>query len=209
MLKCSHSPSVQAHWGAGPLKTFNVQHWCRSGMKLPPPHGITTQTLPLHIGVAELMQSADAVHVAMTATVATMVLPVIGTPKDVAIGSATGPVDTHVPPYFPLETARFMCVSMPRSEGRHNSQMVRSVAKLGEGPKALSMSSPLHSESTVCRNLVGPCCEIGSRNDVVVELPSVRLARGFRPRLTARIRRVAVFRKPDSGLRTIPPSSRR
>ena len=187
------------------------ESYAPSGVKLPPPHGITTQTLPLHIGVAELMQSADAVHVAMTATVAMMVLPVIGTPKDVAIDSATGPVDTHVPSYFPLETgsARFMCISMPRSEGRHNSQMVRSVAKLGEGPQALSMSSPLHSESTVCRNLVGPCCEIGSRNDVVVELPSARLATGFRPGLTARIRRVAVFMKPDSGLRTIPPSSRR
>ena len=72
------------------------------------------------------MQSADAEHVAMTAAVATMVLPVIGTPMDVAIGSATGPMGTHVPLYFPLETgsARFMFISMPRSEGRNNLQMV-------------------------------------------------------------------------------------
>ena len=40
--------------------------------------------------------------------------------------SATGPVDTHVPLYFSLETesAIFMFVSRPHSEGRFNSQMV-------------------------------------------------------------------------------------
>ena len=52
-----------------------------------------------------------------------MVPPVKGTVTDIAVGSATGAVDTHVPLYFPLETgtARFMLIPMPRSEGRHNS----------------------------------------------------------------------------------------
>ena len=41
------------------------------------------------------MQSADAEHVVTTAAVATMVLLVQGTVKDIAVGSATGAVDTH------------------------------------------------------------------------------------------------------------------
>ena len=57
--------------------------------------------------------------------------------NDVAVGSAIGAVNTHVPLYFPLETgsARFMLIPIPRSKCKFNSQMVRSVAKLGEGPK--------------------------------------------------------------------------
>ena len=65
------------------------------GEKLPPPHDIATQTHPLYIGVAESVQSADAEHVVTTAAVATMVLLVQGTVKDIAVGSATGAVDTH------------------------------------------------------------------------------------------------------------------
>ena len=69
------------------------------------------------------MQSADAEHVVTTAAVATMVLLVKGTVKDIAVGSATGAVDTHIPLYFPLGTvsARFILIPMPCSEGRLNS----------------------------------------------------------------------------------------
>ena len=42
------------------------------------------------------MQSADAEHVATTAAVVTMVLPVKGILKDIAVGSSTGAVDAHV-----------------------------------------------------------------------------------------------------------------
>ena len=47
----------------------------------------------------------------------------LGTTKDVAVGSATGAVNTHVPLYFPLETgsARFVLIPVPRSKGRFNS----------------------------------------------------------------------------------------
>ena len=48
------------------------------GLELPPPHDIATQTSPLHVGVAESVQSADADYVVTTAAVATMVLPVKG-----------------------------------------------------------------------------------------------------------------------------------
>ena len=48
------------------------------GLELPPPHDIVTQTSPLHVGVAESVQSADADYVVTTAAVATMVLPVKG-----------------------------------------------------------------------------------------------------------------------------------
>ena len=67
-----------------------------SGVKLPPPHDIAMQTHPLHVGVAELVQYADAEYVVTTAAVATMVLPVKGIVKDIAVGSSTGAVDTHV-----------------------------------------------------------------------------------------------------------------
>ena len=69
------------------------------------------------------MQAADAVHVVPTA-VATMVLHVTVTVKDIMSGSKAGAVDTHVPQNFPLETgtARGMLIPMPRSEGRHNSK---------------------------------------------------------------------------------------
>ena len=42
------------------------------------------------------MQSADAEHVVTTAAVATMVLLVKGIVKDIAVGSSTAAVDTHV-----------------------------------------------------------------------------------------------------------------
>ena len=65
-------------------------------MKLPPPHDIVMQTLPLHVGVAESVQSADAEHVVTTAAVVTTVFPVKGIVKDIAVGSSTGTVDMHV-----------------------------------------------------------------------------------------------------------------
>merc|ERR1719434_489450 len=99
------------------------ESYAPSGVKLPPPHDIATQTPPLHIGAAESVQSADEEHVVTTAAVATMVLPFKGTVNDITVGSATGAVDTQVPLYFPLETgsAKFMLIPMPRSDGRHNS----------------------------------------------------------------------------------------
>ena len=45
-------------------------------MKLPPPHDIVTQISPLHVGVAESVQSADAKHVVTTSVVATILFPV-------------------------------------------------------------------------------------------------------------------------------------
>ena len=104
------------------FKLSQRKSYAPSGVKLPPPHDIATQTTPLHIGVAESVQSADAKHVVTTAAVATMVLPVKGTVKDIAVGSATGTVDSHVPLYFPLESgsAKFMLIPVPRSNGRHN-----------------------------------------------------------------------------------------
>ena len=65
-------------------------------MELSPPHGIGTQTSPLHIEVAESMQSADEEHVVTTAAVATMVFPVKGMVKNIAVGSSTGAADTYV-----------------------------------------------------------------------------------------------------------------
>ena len=59
-----------------------------SGVKLPPSHDIVTQTPPLHVGVAESVQSVDAEHVVTTAVVATMVLPVKGIVKDITVGSS-------------------------------------------------------------------------------------------------------------------------
>ena len=55
-----------------------------------------------------------------------MVLPAKVTVKDIAAGSTAGAVDTDVPLYFPLETgtAKCMLIPMPRSEGRHNTEMV-------------------------------------------------------------------------------------
>ena len=47
------------------------------------------------------MQSANAEHVNTTAAVASMVLPVIVTVKDIAAGSTARAVDTDVPLNFP------------------------------------------------------------------------------------------------------------
>ena len=69
------------------------ESYAPSGVKLPPPHDIITQTSPLHVGVAESAQSADAEYVVTTAAVATMVFPVKGIVKDIAVGSSTGAVD--------------------------------------------------------------------------------------------------------------------
>ena len=60
-----------------------------SGVKPPPSHDIVTQTPPLHVEVAESVQSVDAEHVVTTAAVAAMVLPVKGTVKDIAAGSSS------------------------------------------------------------------------------------------------------------------------
>ena len=65
-------------------------------MKLPPPRDIVTQISPLHVGVAELVQSADAKHVVTTAAVAAMVFPIKGIVEDIAAGSSAGAVDMHV-----------------------------------------------------------------------------------------------------------------
>ena len=63
---------------------------------------------------------ADAEHADTTAAVASMVLTVEVTVKDIAAGSTAGAVDTDVPQNFPLKTgtARGMLIPMPRSEGR-------------------------------------------------------------------------------------------
>ena len=74
----------------------SLESYAPSGLKPPPPHGIAMQTLPLHVGVKESVQSADAEYVVITAAVATMVFPVKGTVKDIAVGSSTGAVDAHV-----------------------------------------------------------------------------------------------------------------
>ena len=44
------------------FKLSQRKSYAPSGVKLPPPHDIATQTPPLHIGVAESVQSADAEH---------------------------------------------------------------------------------------------------------------------------------------------------
>ena len=69
------------------------------------------------------MQSVNAEHVNTTAAVASKVLPVIVTVKDITAGSTAGAVDTDVPLNFPLETgtAKGMLIPMPSSEGRHNT----------------------------------------------------------------------------------------
>ena len=67
-----------------------------SGMKLPPQRDIVTQISPLHVGIAESVQSADTKHVVTTAVVATMVFPVKGIVEDIAAGASTGAVDMHV-----------------------------------------------------------------------------------------------------------------
>ena len=72
------------------------ESYAPSGVKLPPPHDIVTQTSPLHVGVAESVQSGHAEHVVTTAAVATMVHPVKEIVKDIAVDSSTGAVDTHV-----------------------------------------------------------------------------------------------------------------
>ena len=99
------------------------ESYAQSEVKLPPSHDITTHTPPLHIGVVESVQSADAEHVVSTAAAATTVLPVKRAVNDITAGSAAGAVDTHVPQYFPLETGftRNMLIPMQRAEGRHNS----------------------------------------------------------------------------------------
>ena len=72
------------------------ESYAPSGEKLPPPHGIAMQILPLHVGVKESVQFAGEEHVVTTTAVATMVLPVKGMMKDIVVGSSTGAVDMHV-----------------------------------------------------------------------------------------------------------------
>ena len=70
------------------------ESYAPSGVKLPLPHDIATQTPPLHVGVAESAQFANEEHVVTTAAVVTMVFPVEGIAKDMTVGSSTGAVDT-------------------------------------------------------------------------------------------------------------------
>ena len=72
------------------------ESYAPSGVKLPPPHDIVTQTSPLHVGVAESVQFVNAEHVVTTAVVATMVFLVKGIVEDIAVGSSTGAVDTSM-----------------------------------------------------------------------------------------------------------------
>ena len=62
-------------------------------MRLPSPRGIAMQTLPLHVGVAESVQFAEAEYVVITVAVATMVFPIKGTVKDITVGSSTEAVE--------------------------------------------------------------------------------------------------------------------
>ena len=64
-------------------------------MKLPPPRDIVTQISPLHVGIAESVQSADAKHVVTTAVMATMVFPVKRIVEDIA--ASTGAVVRELP----------------------------------------------------------------------------------------------------------------
>ena len=70
----------------------SLESYAPSGVTLPPPHGIAMQTSPLHIGITESVQFADAEYVVSTAAVATMVFPVKGIVEDIAVGSSTGAV---------------------------------------------------------------------------------------------------------------------
>ena len=78
-------------------------------------------------GVCEVrVLHSPSISACFAADVRTHFTSTLGTVKDVAVSSATGAVNTHVPLYFPLETgsARFLLILIPRSEGRFNSQMV-------------------------------------------------------------------------------------
>ena len=89
-----HQCQAEAHlWPVIGFTLSRRESYASSGVRLPPPHGIVTQTSPLHVGVTESMQSADAEHVVMAAVVATIVLPVKGIVEDIAASSSTGAVD--------------------------------------------------------------------------------------------------------------------
>ena len=64
-----------------------IESYAPSGVKLPPSHDMATQAPALHIETAEPMQSADAEYKATTVVVASMVLTVTGTVKDIAADS--------------------------------------------------------------------------------------------------------------------------
>ena len=105
---CRHPPSDAASYrGLRPphhqqCSPFGMKTHCNHRLHVVPKRivctiGIETstatraspmQTLPLHVGVKESVQFAGEEHVVTTAAVATMVFPVKGTPKDVAVGSA-------------------------------------------------------------------------------------------------------------------------
>ena len=94
-------PQILATLGGLQVQSASVQEpslesYAPSGLKLPPPHAIAMQTLPLHVGIKESVQFADEEYVAITAAVATMVFAAKGTVKDIAVGSSTGAVDTRV-----------------------------------------------------------------------------------------------------------------
>ena len=111
-VKCRHPPRPQhvslllvAHIASPakfPVISFTLSQrksYAPSGVKLPSPHDVVTQTSPLHVSFAESVPSADAEHVVTTTVVATMMLHVKGIVKDIAVDSATGAADT---PLYPV-----------------------------------------------------------------------------------------------------------
>ena len=59
----------------------------------------------------ESVQSSDAERLVTTASVATIVLPVKKTAKEIEVGSANGETGS----------AKYILIPMPRSERKHNS----------------------------------------------------------------------------------------
>ena len=68
--------AVSEHNDKTRLTLSQRESYAPSEMRLPPPRDIVTQISPLHVGLAESVQSVDAKHVVTTAAVATMVFPV-------------------------------------------------------------------------------------------------------------------------------------
>ena len=60
------------------------------------------QTPQLYVKVVKSVLYADAEYVVTTAAMATMVLPVKGVVKNIAVGSSTGAMDTHVVSAVPV-----------------------------------------------------------------------------------------------------------
>ena len=97
--------------------------------ELPPSHNKATQAPELHIGVAETVQSADTMHLVPTAAVASMVLHVTVTVKDITAGS---------PAVLPARD--WICQKNAHTHAtlRRQAQHIEEVwyvAKLGEEPR--------------------------------------------------------------------------